>query len=1544
MEYRTFLLAEVVGARQAWEDRPDQVPAWLGLCSSAFREAVLAHDGDEFPLAGEQLGAAFDSPEQAVMAAIRAQAGLKGLSWNGSGQASVRMAVHAGEAHLLDGRFVGPALFLGLELLKAARGGQILVSSSVAHGGMALPEGATFRDRGTIWLIEASTAEHVYDVVHPDLPSNIPIGQAIEGRASGLDVYIPRDRRVALALGQALPERTSGAVLFADVSKFSYLTESLLETMGPQRGAEELTRRLNSVLTTVVREVHRYGGSVIGFAGDGVTCWFDGDNGRRATAAALATQHTLGESPSEPVSGAEPPQVKIVVTAGLARRFLVGVPRIQRFDVLAGGILDRMAAAERLARPGDVLIGSEIVGWIRDQIEVVDWRHASSHPQVADSQVADSESFAVVAGAPIDLAQPVEQVTVPALAQNVARGWINPVIFQRIAGGEGDLVSELRQAVALFVRFSGIQYDFDNDAGTKLNNYVEWVQKTLIPLGGFVMQVIVGDKGSYLYTVFGAPLALEDDALRALRAAEQLMAIPPFLDFIKNTGAGISQGKMHAGVFGRSDHKTYEVLGHAANVAAALMQRADPGRVLVSASVAEAGLPHYKFRSLESEQIFELVGHERSAAALIPKGMVHTDIVGRSDERRRLRGFLDELLEGRTQMVVIQGPSGIGKSRLLVDLKEQAEALAIPTFAGSGNAIDARIPLHVWKDIFAEVLGVRATDGEQTVRLALERHLANAPQLLELAPLLNPVLPITLPETKLTAQIPPEARSDNALNAMIGFLLRPVGTLAVMLIIIDDAQWLDSASWTLVEAALRQHPSLLMAVATRPPESSAEDDSSVSLPGPILAFMDGRPEALLTIDPLGDDDLVELIKLYIAVKEIPQDLSSVILDRAEGNPFFAQELIGTLVQRGLVVVEDGVCRLLGKPEQLAAAFPERVEKLLISRLDHLNPDHRTTLLVASVLGRTFDLKMLADVHPSQPGQETLRAQLEVLAAFGLLALEHELPELSYRFRHGLTHQAAGDLLPSKLRGEIQAKAAAWIEVNQRNNLAQYYPTLARYWDAAGAVSKSLGFLELAAENAWAAGAHLEAISFYTRAIDLARDGGHVPREKVAVWQLRLGEIYVHHQSEDVTKGRENLEAGLTTLGLAPPKSVVGLALGVVWQLLVQLWYRLRAPKQNQTPASSDRLLEASRAYERLVEVHYISGENLPSLYASLRALNLAEAAGPSPELTRGWATAGALFGFVPLRGLASRYLKRALHASESGDPAAAAWASLVAGFYYSGVAEWGSAQALMEKVVAISGQVGDGRRLEDGLSNLMIQSYLRGDIPRGLQLTEELHARAVARHADRPLAYYLQGRAYCLLGLGQAEEARQVIDQLEDVQGRDQRSADQALINDTYGLLAQAELRRGNLRKAITAAEMLLTRVSRQPPSNYSTIAAYTAPAEVYAEAWRLAPFDRDMQRQMKRALRMLKRYARVFPIGRPQLLMWQGIFEELRGRRDRAMRSLELSLAETVRLEMRLDEMRVLRELARLVGDSDPTASEYRRRAEKILAEVSVRPTTNAA
>ena len=108
-----------------------------------------------------------------------------------------------------------------------------------------------------------------------------------------LDAYIPMDRRLALARGATLPDRVQGAALFADISGFTPLTEALAREFGPQRGAEELTRLLNRIFDALITELHRYGGSVIGFAGDAMTCWLDGDTGLKATACALAMQQRM---------------------------------------------------------------------------------------------------------------------------------------------------------------------------------------------------------------------------------------------------------------------------------------------------------------------------------------------------------------------------------------------------------------------------------------------------------------------------------------------------------------------------------------------------------------------------------------------------------------------------------------------------------------------------------------------------------------------------------------------------------------------------------------------------------------------------------------------------------------------------------------------------------------------------------------------------------------------------------------------------------------------------------------------------------------------------------------------------------------------------------------------------------------------------------------------------------------------------------------------------------------------------------------------------
>lgn len=221
-----------------------------------------------------------------------------------------------------------------------------------------------------------------------------------------LAAHLPSDRLRALMTGEELPAFSTGAALFADISGFTPLTEALMLSLGPQRGAEELPTRLNLVYDALIGEVHRWGGSVLGFAGDAITCWF-GDTplaetgpdlraasgAVRAAAFGLALQDTMQQFANVTIPGAGtiPLAVKVGIASGPVRRFVVGDPDVQRSDVLAGATLDHMAVAEHQAQKGDVIVDVTTATALGDTAQIDKWRE-DHH---------DSTRFGVCAHSPL---------------------------------------------------------------------------------------------------------------------------------------------------------------------------------------------------------------------------------------------------------------------------------------------------------------------------------------------------------------------------------------------------------------------------------------------------------------------------------------------------------------------------------------------------------------------------------------------------------------------------------------------------------------------------------------------------------------------------------------------------------------------------------------------------------------------------------------------------------------------------------------------------------------------------------------------------------------------------------------------------------------------------------------------------------------------------------------------------------------------------------------------------------------------------------------
>ncbi len=387
-----------------------------------------------------------------------------------------------------------------------------------------------------------------------------------------LGTYLPQDRLRALITGDSLSDRPCGSALFADISGFTLLTEKFTQTLGPRKGVEALSHQLNAVYGALIDQIENYGGSVISFAGDAVIGWFEDLSAANAALKAIACAQNMQLA----MGKFRELSLKVAITSGLARRLIVGDPDIQLIDALAGGTIARLSMAERLAYRGEILLDEATCEFLGKNATVLDKRINS----------ATSEKFSVLHS----LVTPAEPMAMPPLNTDTLsaeglRPWLLRTVYQREQTGMISFLTELRPAVPLFVNFSGIDYDNDVDAEEKLNAFVAHAQHVVTKYDRALLQLVIGDKGSYVYAVFGAFTAHEDDAQRAVYAALELRQTAKQVAYIQSLQSGISLGTLRVGAYGNVRRQTYAALGDDVNLAARLMTNARPDEILITGRV-----------------------------------------------------------------------------------------------------------------------------------------------------------------------------------------------------------------------------------------------------------------------------------------------------------------------------------------------------------------------------------------------------------------------------------------------------------------------------------------------------------------------------------------------------------------------------------------------------------------------------------------------------------------------------------------------------------------------------------------------------------------------------------------------------------------------------------------------------------------------------------------------------------------------------------------------------------------------------------------------
>lgn len=1341
-----------------------------------------------------------------------------------------------------------------------------------------------------------------------------------------LSAYVPMERRQALVTGNALSERTKGAVLFADISGFTPLTSALTKELGAERGVEMLSDQLNQVYGALIDKVHQYQGSVISFAGDAITCWFDQDEGSVATAAAFAMQQVMDRFSAviTPGNSAIPFGIKVAVAAGEVSRLLVGHPRIMTIDVLAGELMDRVAEAGELVEQDEIVVGEEIVKALR-LIKVAEWRTGESEQKVA------------LITTPPPLSPRKSWPTLPPLPQENSRNWLLPPVYQRLNQGLGDFLAELRPAVALFAKFSGLDYDKDPEAGEKLNQYIQWVQTVLSNYEGYLLQVIMGDKGSHFYALFGAPIAHENDEARAVAAALELQNRPESLSFIEAMQIGISQGPMYVGAYGSYNRRTYSGLGDQVNMAARLMSQAVPGAVLVSEAVKKTAVRFnytsqgmIKFKGIDAPQEAFSVTEARFAQPEAHlKGRDMVAMVGRTSEREILKSHLAALLNGRSSQLIIEGEAGIGKSRLVADLQAQARELGVAYLLGAGDAIEQNTPYHAWRGVFRGLFDISDGDDDALILEKVTNRLPDA--LKERAPLLNAVLPLHLPDNELTAQFTGDIRAENTRDLLSSALLQTVRATSTFFIILEDGHWFDSASWALMEVVRKSLSPLMLVLVTRPLMSNAARNGLAQLNAPpeYRRLQEDEATAHLTLTALSPSEATQLVCHRLQVDSIPDTIAQIIQERADGHPFFSEELAYALRDSGMIKVENGRLQLDAPQAAFQSLdFPDTIQGVITSRIDRLAPAQQLTLKVASVIGRVFLYQALHDIHPVSDDKPRLINYLDHLDQLGITSLETPAPEMSYIFKHVTIQEVAYSLLLFAQRQQLHQITAEWLERTNQIDLVPHYPLLAHHWSRAEIPEKAIVYLEKAGQEAFRNGAFREVLDFINQAVALAetlpanRDSFVLDDYRRAEWQILLGDA--HFGLGQLIESRQYFLKALALLGWPMPeaplsKTISNLLLqfgNYFW--LVTIPEKVRFFFRKPTAEMSKRRLAAAHVYEPLGLVYYFSSETQQAMYTALHRFILAKKANEATsELSRGYASVCGIFMIIGFHRLGMEYGRQARRiARELNDLPALAWALLSTGVFSIGVDAWENVERRLKEGVALSERILDKRTMGDTIATLLNVLHAQDKYEEAFIVSKKLEEAGVDSGNKEHVAWGITGQANSRLKMGYIDEAisfyQRSLKIFEEV------PEDYVHEAETLGMLGAAYLYQGNLREAEAQVERAAALIPDQIPSSYVLFPAFSAIADVYLTRLEREGMNTAVQAKAEKALQDLARFARHHPIGLARSHILQGRYAVIQGRTARAEKRWRKAVKVAEQKGMRFDQGLVHLMMGKYLNRSD--------------------------
>lgn len=1342
-----------------------------------------------------------------------------------------------------------------------------------------------------------------------------------------LKSYIPDILKSRIAADPTPPnqpfiENHTAAVLFVDISGFTALTEEFA-ARGPS-GAEDISAVLNDFYNQWIKIIHTYGGDIIKFAGDGLLVIWKNEDLEDAALHAAQTALEARKKLEDFRVGDRTLSTRIALCAGqISLTGLGGV--FNRWEmIITGNPIDQVGKAQVSLKPGQIIASPEVWEKLKG--------HAWGEP-VQDGHVllnGISTKVECEAERVFDL----QDNSIPAL-----RSYIPGAIAKRIDAGQSDWLAELRRVTSLFINIPELTRGTDANTAQQL---AQILQSAIYRYEGSVNKIAVDEKGVSLLAAFGLPpFSHEDDPLRGVLAAQDINAAVTELGL--NCYIGLATGRIFCGVIGNEARREYTINGDTVNLAARLMHAVsigmtssenNPVSILCDASTYESAKSRVDFIALnpinirgKSQPVPVFVPQARHAKEMAQIAL--TDMIGRENERFALAEALRALITKESRVIVIEGEAGLGKSRLVEELFRQAEAMNVNVFLGLAEAIEQNTPYHIWKNISAKMFNLDEQNSIPEQKLFFERLVESDEDLRERAPLLSAVLPFVIPDNDSTKNIVGDARA-NAMHQLIIERLAKTANDAPVVLAIEDVHWLDSGSWALLSLAAQRVNPLLIVITSRPMNSITSME--------YIQIRGMASTRFLSLAPLGSLDIETLLCQRLEVKKLPDQLVSFIRNKAEGHPFYSEELAYALRDGGFIEVKNNECRITSSAGNLDELnLPGSLEGVITSRIDRMPPSHQLTLKVASVIGRVFALQELSAIYPIKSELASLPEYLSHLENQELTILDTPDPDISYLFKHIITQEVAYNLLLFSQRRSLHRAIAEWYEGAFMQDIVSYYPVLAHHWKQADVPQKAIEYLEKAGEMAFRTGAYREAIQFFSQALEKAEtaQNGNTPSLKQAYWLRSIGEAQMGLGNMD--SAREYFRKAVLILKHRSPTTYAGIIFGLIAQWFIQSLHR-RFPNIfiGRLKDKDRHLQEAAQTFTHLGYVNYIKLESLPMLYHVLKSLNISEDGG-SMSPARVWAlgTASAILGFIPSHSLAKFYAEKALQASAQVDnPRSQMWTYIAVGTYQLGIAEWDASRASLLRAKELALSASDNQ-IEGNAETVMagLEYYRGGDFEACQKYNDSLLAQAKKSGNHLHLTWATYGISFLHILRG---EFKQALQNAKDGEKLDPTPINIAHLNCIRGM---ASWRLGEEEQAVQNLARALSILKSLPPQVYSLLTAYRIIAMITSEireqrktfdvpGWRSTT---ETQETASAVIQLLRKYTPAFLIGQPCLFYYQGMQNWIEGRQKTAFKQWHTSAETARKLAMPWDEANALREIGK--RSEGEARREYLQKALKLFA-----------